>query len=70
MDPNKNLEEQLKIAYDIIRRVDESEEDLVDLDTDDCIRLAELVSGLHSWLRKGGALPSDWVAGASRGVSR
>lgn len=48
MDPNANLEEQLRLAEAIL---DEGEEGN---------RLAELVLALDEWIRRGGFLPEAW----------
>lgn len=56
MDPNANLEEQLRLAESILN------EEAVD--TDDLIRdsqrLAELVQALDEWINNGGFLPTAW----------
>lgn len=51
MDPNANLEEQLRIADAIESGT---------ADDDDIARLAELVRSLDEWLTNGGFLPSAW----------
>ena len=51
MDPNANLEEQLRIAA----RIANGEE----LSTD-AERLADLVEALDGWLKGGGFLPQRW----------
>lgn len=58
MDPNANLEEQLRLAMGIIKSVDSGDfdEDLVF----DAERLAELVEALDGWIRGGGFLPRCW----------
>lgn len=56
MDPDTNLEEQLRIAERILRQSDDDGE----IDDYDSIRLAELVGALDGWLRGGGFLPSRW----------
>ena len=54
MDPNANLEEQLRLAQRI--QNDPSE----DGDAHAADRLAELVIALHDWLNRGGFLPDAW----------
>lgn len=54
MDPNKNLEEQLILAREIVRERNSSpnwskEEEL-----------ANLVLALDEWISKGGVLPKRW----------
>lgn len=55
MDPNANLEEQLKLARHVIDRDDEEPVDDADVE-----RLAELVVALDTWVRGGGFLPRAW----------
>lgn len=56
MDPNANLEEQLKLSRA-----------LVWLDGGRyATRLAELVIALDEWIRKGGFLPARWPASGPR----
>lgn len=55
MDPNANLEEQLRLAQRML--------DVYDRHNDngaDGARLAELVEALDAWLAKGGFLPERW----------
>ena len=61
MDPTVNLEQQLREAKAI------AECDKVDhavtacpFCADDAARLAQLVISLDEWIRKGGALPTQW----------
>jgi hypothetical protein len=49
MDPNSNLEEQLRLAAD-----------LVEIGSADAARLAELVLALDEWIRRGGFIPARW----------
>lgn len=51
MDPNSNLNEQLKLAASIVK---DEEADA------DATRLAELVISLHEWIINGGFLPERW----------
>lgn len=57
MDPNQTLKEMLEVSSGIIYDVDAG----ASVDTDDAIRLAELVRNLHVWICKGGFLPDKWV---------
>lgn len=52
MDPNANLEEQLRLAARLM---------LEDGDDRDALRLAELVKALDAWLTNGGFLPQEWA---------
>ena len=68
MDPNANLEEQLKLAAELQRMEDEQEGDWSDWESSAQLdyleaagRLAELVLALSEWLHKGGFLPDRWV---------
>ena len=55
MDPNANLDEQLRLANKILRS---------DKWTDaDAERLAELVEALDGWIDRGGFLPQHWSIG-------
>lgn len=51
MDPNANLQEQLRLSQEILdgKHVEENAE-----------RLAELVQALNGWIKRGGFLPQDW----------
>lgn len=51
MDPDANLDEQLRI----VRRVNDGK-----ADTDDAYRLADLVEALDEWIACGGFLPKRW----------
>ena len=53
MDPNANLEEQLRLAKEI-------DEALLSDVVLKAYRLAELVLALHEWISKGGCLPDKW----------
>lgn len=55
MDPDANLEEQLRLAQALLN----SATDEVDVRTD-AWRLAELVIALDEWVRGKGFLPSRW----------
>jgi hypothetical protein len=60
MDPNETLKKMLSLATDIQTAVDALDED--DLDEPD-LRAADLASAvqdLHTWIQKGGSLPSAW----------
>lgn len=59
MDPNKNLFEQLRIAKDILKDTDESNE-VIETNWEDARALAEYVVALHDWLHSGGELPYRW----------
>lgn len=56
MDPDANLEEQLKLAKNILK----AEWEDIDDDRADVYRLAELVEALDTWIRDGGFLPERW----------
>jgi len=56
MDPNANLKEQREILYRTNDITGGSE-----YDTDDLLRLAELVTELDEWISRGGMLPSIWL---------
>lgn len=56
MDPNANLEEQLRIASRLVEAVDNERP----VDPEDYARLAELVIALDNWISGGGALPERW----------
>jgi hypothetical protein len=51
MNPNKNLEEQLRLAGELV-------EDPSDLDSS--CRLSDLVLEMDEWLKGGGFLPDGW----------
>jgi len=53
MDPDANLEEQLRIAYTILYGK-------AALDPDAAIRLAELVAAMDNWIILHGSLPKKW----------
>jgi hypothetical protein len=55
MDPNANLQEQ----RDILKRVNDDEGEY-EFDTDDLLRLAELVTALDEWISNGNAMPEAW----------
>ena len=59
MDPNANLYEQIKCATRIMHAADTAG----DAVSDDAYRLAELVTALDGWIRKGGFLPTQWERG-------
>lgn len=56
MDPNSNLQEQLRLAGRIQMTFDKGRTP----DEADCGRLAELVLALDDWIKEGGALPKAW----------
>lgn len=64
MDPDTNLKEQRQICEDIdeILNGDNefSEAEKNARVTDKANRLVDLVQGLDSWLKRGGALPKEW----------
>ena len=66
MDPNKNLQEQLRIAADILELIPEGEvnEGQSRMSLNELVtaaeRLAELVEVMNGWLSKGGFLPGKW----------
>jgi len=55
MDPDANLEEQLRICARML------EPDSTHLDVGDAVRLAELVVALDKWLKRSGFLPLPWA---------
>lgn len=57
MDPNANLNEQLELAKTINETLDGEKE----LNSDDAVRLAELVIALHEWITNGGFKPAAWT---------
>jgi hypothetical protein len=57
MDPNANLDQQLRLATQMI----EDGESGMGIELIDADRLAELVLALDEWIMKGGALPSRWA---------
>ena len=68
MDPDANLIAQLAIAARICIAADECAKDIrngylthVDIDSDDAVRLAELVLQLDDWLQHGGFKPERWT---------
>lgn len=58
MDQNANLEEQRRIAADVLNG------DTTDIHRN-AIRLAELVQALDAWIFHRGALPKDWQHGGA-----
>ncbi len=64
MDPNANLEEQRRLAAEILGMTVEQQGET---ETADLIyranRLAELVEALDGWLKRGGFLPKRWKPG-------
>lgn len=57
MDPNANLEEQLRLANRLLSGRPASQR----ASRLDAARLAELVLALNEWIKKGGFLPDIWV---------
>ena len=64
MDPNANLEEQLRLARQFIERADRGRAER--FHSGDTLRLAELVQALDEWIVKGGFLPARWQRPAPR----
>ncbi len=60
MDPDANLEEQLRLATSLldVGDIELDEADMVDTAT--VLRLAELVQALDEWIAGGGFLPKAW----------
>jgi hypothetical protein len=56
MDPNANLQEQLRLA----ERIVEDGESGMGASTLHADRLAELVLALNEWISNGGFLPEAW----------
>lgn len=64
MDPDKNLQEQLRIAAEIIDDWSDLQKGRcadVDEVAEKATHLAELVIALDSWLSSGGFLPASWA---------
>lgn len=57
MDPNANLEEQRRLAKQILSAGRGPKQNLT---LDRAHRLAELVEALDEWISGGGFLPADW----------
>lgn len=57
MDPNANLEEQLRIAKRLTKQIDKDHCAPSAVDTG---RLCDLVITLDRWIREGGFLPKRW----------
>ena len=57
MDPNANIEEQLRLASRIVWQ---QENEGVSSDAD-AYRLADLVIALNEWIREGGFMPVKWA---------
>ena len=53
MDPNANIQEQLRLAKSILQQEGANE--------GDALRLAELVTALDKWITGGGFLPREWA---------
>lgn len=64
MDPDTNLKEQRQLCKDIdelLNGENELSEDQKNAKiADKANRLVDLVDGLDSWLKRGGALPKEW----------
>jgi hypothetical protein len=66
MDPNANLEEQLRLAAEIQAIIDDCDDNGDNTPEQDVqliasgARLAELVIALNEWIQKGGFLPGAW----------
>lgn len=66
MDPNENLQPQLRVATTIQKIWDDCNEDgTLTVDQSDEVsnqaaELAELVLAMHGWISKGGFLPRAW----------
>lgn len=50
MDPDANLEEQLRLVERLLKK----------MDVHDALRLVELVEALDGWISNGGFLPKRW----------
>lgn len=57
MDPDANLEEQLRLANALALQIERGEK----MDEGDVLRLEELVVSLDEWISKGGFLPQRWT---------
>lgn len=57
MDPNANLDEQIRIARAVL---DANEDEPMEDPEGDLRRMCELVEALDSWIRRGGFLPKVW----------
>ena len=61
MDPDANLEEQLRLTRKLLKCADGAEDGAtLRLDSNDAMRLCELVEALDTWIRKGGHPPQAW----------
>lgn len=69
MDPNANLDEQLRLVEEIQAMQDAggpSGEVEIGALTENAERLAELVEALDHWITGGGFLPSRWAERPNR----
>jgi hypothetical protein len=57
MDPNENLRRQIELARRLQMQADREKA----IDPLDALELAELVTALNGWIRKGGFLPVVWA---------
>ncbi len=53
MDPDANLREMRRLVRKMV-------DDEYEVDSDDAMRLVELVQALDEWLSTGGFLPQSW----------
>lgn len=60
VDPNANIEEQRKLAAEIVEMMADCRCGNIDMEKPQ--RLAELVDALDGWLVSGGFLPKRWEA--------
>jgi hypothetical protein len=60
MDPDANLEEQLRIVERINEERDKESDEFTEDITEDAYRLAELVETQDGWIKSGGFLPKRW----------
>lgn len=70
MDPDANLQEQLKLTKEIVDLVEEKgvlNEDDVSALEEKSTRLAELVESLDGWITGGGFLPARWRQDTKKG---
>lgn len=65
MDPDANLQEQIALAETLAEALS-AEEGTLTVREVAALRLAELVLGLHGWLRTGGFPPEAWRPAARR----
>lgn len=67
MDPTVNLKEQLGLAREVVKVLDDCNGDgtltigQLEYLSGMAGEIAERITSLHEWISKGGALPEQWV---------